>query len=223
MNAAIYLRVSGRRQDEENQAEDCRSLCSSRGWFVCEPVREVGSAALNRPRWRGLLDRVHRGEIGAVVVWSLDRMGRDMAGILADVKAIRAGGGVLASVREPWLGQGLSQVEDLLLAVMAWFAEFERRRMRERVAASHERIRHNLQTRGEHVTRAGKIIRRFGRPDALTWEQRRDLETLAMVVPRPCVSALARRYGVARATVRAALDKLRNAPGEPLAESDTPK
>jgi DNA invertase Pin-like site-specific DNA recombinase len=220
MKAAIYLRVSGKRQDEENQRADCERLAAARGWDLdcSEPHREVGSAIKNRPVWRALLASVHRGEVASVIVWSLDRIGRDMSGILQDVRAMRVAGGCLVSVREPWLGQGLSQVEDLLLAVMAWFAEFERRRMRERVAASHERIRHNLETKGEHVTRDGKVIRRFGRPDALSWEQWRDLETFAPYCGIN-VSALSRRYGVARATVRAALVKLR----AKLAESDTAK
>lgn len=220
MTAAIYLRVSGKRQDEENQRADCERLAAARGWALDgnEPHREVGSAVKQRPVWRALLAGVHRGEVASVIVWSLDRMGRDMGGILQDVRAIRAAGGALVSVREPWLGQGLSQVEDLLLVVMAWFAEFERRRMRERVAASHERIRHNLATKGEYVTRDGKVILRFGRPDALSWDQQRDLETLAPF-NAISISALSRRYGVARATVRAALNKIR----AKLAESETAK
>jgi DNA invertase Pin-like site-specific DNA recombinase len=215
MAAVIYLRVSGKRQDEENQLADCRALCSSRGWPTHEPVREVGSAVLNRPRWRALLDRVHRGEVGAVVVWSLDRMGRDMPGILADVKAIRAAGGILVSVREPWLGQGLGQVEDLLLAVLAWAAAFERRRNIERVAAAHARIRRDLETTGRHVTRAGKTIRRFGRPSAMNEDQREQLwkcyQARKAAGALGTISALAREFQVSRATVRAALAESRTA------------
>ena len=51
MNAAIYLRVSGKRQDEENQRADCEHLAAARGWALDgkETHREVGSAVKNRP------------------------------------------------------------------------------------------------------------------------------------------------------------------------------
>ena len=203
MNAAIYIRVSGKRQDEANQIADCRRLCESRGWLAPILAPEVGSAVKNRPVWRELLARAHRGEIGAVVVWSLDRMGRDMYGILSDWQALRKVGCRLASTREPWLGGEIGEVEDLLMAVLGWAAQFERRRMLERVHAAHDRIRANLAATGQHVTRAGKTITAFGRPVAFTPEMDEKIQTSA--AKGISISALAYSWGVSRATIRAAL------------------
>ena len=215
MTAAIYIRVSGKRQDEENQRADCERLAATRGWALDGngPHREIGSAVKNRPVWRGILARAHRGEISAVIVWSLDRMGRDMFGILSDWRALRAVGCKLASTREPWLGSDLGEVEELLMAQMAWAAQFERRRMLERVRMAHDRIRRDLAETGQHVTAAGKTIRRFGRPNSLTPEMKEKIRTSR--AKGVSISAIAYSWGVARATIRAAL--------KPLAESESTK
>jgi Site-specific recombinases, DNA invertase Pin homologs len=166
------------------------------------------SAVKARPVWQAVLGLAHRGEISGVCVWSLDRMGRDMLGILQDVRTIRGTGAILVSTREPWMGQTLGAVDDLLLGVLAWAAEFERRRLIERTQASIDEIKQHIATTGTHTTRAGKTIARLGRPNALTPEQRAHLESLAQTAGiHPCISALARIYGVSRATVRAELAK----------------
>lgn len=208
MKAAIYLRVSKAQQDEGNQLAACEQLCHSRGWEPLPPYREQMSAVKARPVWQSILGLAHRGEIGAVCVWSLDRMGRDMLGILQDVRTIRGTGAILVSTREPWMGQSLGAVDDLLLGVLAWAAQFERRRLIERTQAGIDEIKQRLAATGAHTTRAGKTISRLGRPNALTPEQRSHLEALAHTAGiHPCISALARLYHVSRATVRAELAK----------------
>ena len=215
MKAAIYLRVSGKRQDEENQLAGCLRLAEVREWQTLPPFREVGSAVKNRPVWHGLLARAHRGEINRVIVWSLDRMGRDMFGILTDWRDLRASGCALVSTREPWLGAGLGEAEDLMMAAIAWAAQFERRRTLDRVHEAHARIRANLAAKGEHVTKAGKTIYGFGRPRALL--AREENELIACWNGGSNVSQLAKRFGVARATVRAILGPVK------LAESESHK
>ena len=203
MKAAIYLRVSGKRQDEENQIAACELLCRVRGWDCVAVLREVGSAVKQRPVWQGALACARRGEIHAIVVWSLDRMGRDMFGILADWRNLKAVGCQLVSTREPWLGGEIGEVEGLLMAVLGWAAQFERRRMLERQNAAIDRLRHDLATMGKATTRAGKTIHRFGRPSSLGPEhvaKVRESRRLGV-----SISALAYSWGVARATIRAAL------------------
>jgi len=81
MKAAIYLRVSTDGQTEENQEPDCLRLCAARGW---EPVviRETESGAKERPEWRRVVELARRGQVGAVVFWALDRIGRKSLQIL---------------------------------------------------------------------------------------------------------------------------------------------
>jgi len=134
MKAAVYLRVSTDRQDEKNQEPDVLRVCRARNW---EPVifREQESGAKTRPEWEAVKQEVHRGEVGAVVLWALDRAGRDRVRLAHDVAELTRKGATVVSVREPWLDQPAGPMRDLLLQIMAWFAETERARLIERTRA----------------------------------------------------------------------------------------
>jgi len=142
MNVAIYLRVSkdDGSQDEANQEPDCRRACEGRGWAdpLVFPERESG--AKERPVWRQLLELAHQGKVNAVVVWSLDRVGRTMWKTIDDVRALERCGCRLVSVRESWLDTG-GPAAPLLLAIFAWVADHERQRLVERTRAGLERAR----------------------------------------------------------------------------------
>jgi len=134
MKAAVYLRVSTDRQEEANQEPDCLRVCSARGW---EPVifREVESGAKRRPKWDEVKHAVHRGEVGAVVVWALDRAGRDRVRLSGDLAELSRKRAVVVSVREPWVDQPVGPLRDLLIEIMAWVAASERARIQERTRA----------------------------------------------------------------------------------------
>ena len=154
MKAAVYLRVSTERQEEANQEPDCLRVCAARGW---EPVifREVESGAKRRPKWDEVKRAVNRGEVGAVVVWAMDRAGRDRVRLAADLKEIAHKKAALVSVRESWLDQPEGPMRDLLVMLFAWFAEAERTRLRERTMAGLDRAR-----------KMGKRLGRKPTPDA---------------------------------------------------------
>lgn len=140
--AAIYLRVSSKdgRQDEANQEPDCRRVCEARGWPVGAVYAERESGAKARPVWSDVLELARRGQLRAVVVWSIDRIGRSMWQVVADVRELGRLGCSVVSVREPWLDTG-GPTRDLLLAIFGWVAEHERERLRERVRAGLDRAR----------------------------------------------------------------------------------
>jgi DNA invertase Pin-like site-specific DNA recombinase len=140
MKAAVYLRVSTGKQDEANQEPDCLRVCGSRQW---EPVlyREQESAVKHRPQWEAVKLAVHRGEVGAVVVWALDRAGRNRVQLAHDIAELTRKGAVVVSVREPWIDQPVGPLRDLLIQLMGWFAESERARLIERTRAGQETAR----------------------------------------------------------------------------------
>lgn len=142
MNVAIYLRVSkdDGSQDETNQEPDCRRLCEARSWPRPMVFAERESGARERPVWNQLLEYAHQGEVNAIVVWSLDRIGRTMWKTIDDVRALERGGCRLVSVRESWLDTG-GPAAPLLLAIFAWVAEHERTRLVERTKAGIARAR----------------------------------------------------------------------------------
>jgi putative DNA-invertase from lambdoid prophage Rac len=141
MKAAVYLRVSSRdgRQDEENQEPDCRRLCEARGW---EPViyRERESGVKERPVWRSVLEAARTGQVRAVVVWALDRIGRTRVQVAHDLAELLRWRVDVVSVRDPWLDQA-GPMRELLVQVMAWVAEGERQRLIERTHAGLARAR----------------------------------------------------------------------------------
>ena len=82
MRAGIYLRQSRDRYGTGlavgRQREDCLRLCSDRGW---EPVQYVDNdvsaySGKRRPAYERMLADIEAGQLGAVVVWDLDRLHR---------------------------------------------------------------------------------------------------------------------------------------------------
>ena len=140
MNAGVYLRVSTRKQDEENQEPDCARLCEARGW---SPVwyREQASGAKRRPEWDRLLEACRVGQLRAVVFWAVDRTGRNKVQIAHDLSELLRWGAVVASVKDAWLDTAPGPMRDHLIDVMAWVAEGERIRLIERINAGLTRAR----------------------------------------------------------------------------------
>ena len=84
VQAAVYCRISSDRDDTklgvERQERDCRKLCADRGWTVagvyCDNHISAADPKKKRPEYERLLKDIASGQIGAVVVWSEDRLHR---------------------------------------------------------------------------------------------------------------------------------------------------
>ena len=137
--SACYLRVSTEGQTTENQRGEVEALARARGfepaWF-----EDHESAVKSRPGFDAMMAAARRGEVQAVVVWSLDRFHRHMANCVRDVQELARLKVRLLSVREPWLDQE-GPMRDLLVAIFGWMAQFERERLRERTRAGLDRAR----------------------------------------------------------------------------------
>jgi putative DNA-invertase from lambdoid prophage Rac len=137
VKAAIYLRVSTVRQTTENQEPECLAACAAEGW---QPVvyRETKSGAAARDVWNQVLADARAGRVGAIVVWSLDRMGRNFWAIHDAIRECDTRGIVVVSVREPWVRSLQCQpvLRNLFVSVLAFAAEVERTRTIERISAS---------------------------------------------------------------------------------------
>jgi len=149
---AIYVRVSKAdgSQTVANQEPEVRAAALARGFEIVETFEDRESAMRHRPAFDRMMAAARRGSYSAIVVWSLDRLGRGFA-CFDTYRALSNYGVTVVSVREPW-----SEVEgpqrDLLAAIMAWVGGFERQRLVERTRAGLDRAR-----------RQGK---RLGRPKA---------------------------------------------------------
>lgn len=169
MKAAIYLRVSSDRQDAANQELQVRALCIARGYSV-EPrheyrVTEKGDAERN-PVKEACREAARRGEFNIIVVWALDRWTRGgISDLLPDVAQMKKWGAALVSVHEPWADTSDDGTGELMLAIAAWNARQEKRRLSDRNRATAQRLRSELQKKGKLVSkRSGKIFANLGRP-----------------------------------------------------------
>lgn len=184
MKAAIYLRVSTDEQQHANQLPDCERLCAARGW---EPVVhvETESGAKERPGWARVLEQARLGEIGAVVIWALDRAGRSRVQVAHDLGELFRWRVQVVSVRDPWLDATPGPLRDLLVQVLAWVAEGEREQLVQRTKAGLARARQQ-----------GKTL---GRPKA---DEKQLRLAAAAVAGGATLMGAARVFGVGRTTLR---------------------
>ena len=79
MKVAIYARVSTDKQELEQQIEACRKYCLFKGFKIWHIYKDIGSGAdwFKRPGFNELLAALRRYEYKAVVVFRLDRLGRN--------------------------------------------------------------------------------------------------------------------------------------------------
>lgn len=189
MKAAIYLRVSTEEQQHANQLPECERLCTARGWDPVVHV-ETESGAKERPGWSAVLELARRGQIGAVVIWALDRAGRTRVQVAHDLAELFRWQVQVVSVRDPWLDVAPGPLRDLLVQILAWVAEGERDQLIARTKAGQLRAR--AQGRAP------------GRPKA---DPKKIAKALRLVANGMRPTEAARQTGLPRGTVRTYLAK----------------
>jgi len=154
MRAAIYARVSTADQTCENQLIDLRRYCAARGWDATEYVDTgVSGAKDRRPALDQLTADARRRKVDTVVVWRLDRFGRNLRHLITTIEDLNAAGVSFVSMGENI--DTASPTGRLLLGIMGSFAEFERERIRERIHAGLARARRQGQKLGRKRQRIG--------------------------------------------------------------------
>ncbi len=129
--ALVYIRVSSEEQVENyslgTQEEICKRTARIKGLEVLEVFREEGRSAKNivgRPELLRLLDycRKNKKEIGAIIVYRIDRLSRQTEDFLAIRRKLTEYGIAIISANEP---TGSSPSEKLLETVLAGFAQHD--------------------------------------------------------------------------------------------------
>jgi DNA invertase Pin-like site-specific DNA recombinase len=140
VRAAIYARVSTFDQEPENQLAELRHYSTARAWTVAEYVdRGVSGAKDRRPALDELLKDARRRRFDVVVVWRLDRLGRNLRHLIVLLEELHALGIAFVS-----LGEGIDATTPagkLQMHILGAIAEFERARIAERVKAGLLRAR----------------------------------------------------------------------------------
>ena len=142
MKAVAYVRVSTKEQDERNQRQAIGEFAKSRGieimgWFVDKGVS--GSKKFKeREAAQALIHYINMNKVDAVVVFAIDRLGRNMEDTVNTIQDFEAKGIRVISVKEEFLQTMDPNIRKLILSILSWVAEFERKRIRERQLAAWE-------------------------------------------------------------------------------------
>src|SRR6202521_305311 len=176
MRSALYQRVSTLDQNPENQALELRRYIAARGWSTVEYVdRGVSGAKDRRPALDRLLIDARRRRFDVLVVWRLDRLGRNLRHLITLLEELQALGIAFVSLNEGI--DATTPAGKLQMHILGAIAEFERARIAERVKAGLQRAR----AQGKRLGRPRKA-----RP--------------AIVVPGGSVREAARSWGVSKST-----------------------
>jgi DNA invertase Pin-like site-specific DNA recombinase len=176
-----YGRVSTVEQTADNQRMEIESAGYAVEYWFADTVSGKAHAA-QRKQFGDMLTKLRKRD--TVVVSKLDRLGRDASDVLATIKALAAIG---AEVIVLQLGKVdlTSTAGKLLVTMLAAVAEMERDLIVERTQAG--------------LARAKAEGKTLGRPTKTTPEQRKAMAQ--GYANKQSVSALAKLYGVSRATV----------------------
>jgi len=178
-----YCRVSTLEQTTENQRREIETA-----GFAIRPQRLIeehisGSvAASERPGFIRLLDRMENGDV--LIVTKLDRLGRNAMDIRKTVEQLAA-----SDIRVHCLALGgvdlTSPAGKMTMQVISAVAEFERDLLLERTHSG--------------ITRARASGKRFGRPSALSEDQK--LAVIVRLKAGESISAVARQFSTTRQTI----------------------
>jgi DNA invertase Pin-like site-specific DNA recombinase len=136
LRAVVYARVSTVKRSQSTsiprQLAELRTVCRRWRLVASESDRETGGRD-DRPGLQRALEHVRRGRADILVVHDIDRLGRDVRSMLANVDAIHASGGhffLLDRSIDTSTPEGR-----LTFTILAALAEWQRRNLRERVIA----------------------------------------------------------------------------------------
>jgi putative DNA-invertase from lambdoid prophage Rac len=134
VKAAIYARVSTAEQNWEMQVTDLTEFVGRMKWEKTEYL-EKETTRKRRPQLEQLLKDAAARRFDVVIVWKLDRFGRSVRELVANIEALdRAGVRFIAKESQIDTDQR-NPASRLLLHVLASVAEFERDLIRDRVTA----------------------------------------------------------------------------------------
>ena len=140
MRSAIYARVSTFDQEPENQLAEIRRYVDARGWTSAQYVdRGISGAKDRRPALDELLKDARRRRFDVLVVWRLDRLGRNLRHLITLLEELQALGIAFVSFNEGI--DATTPAGKLQMHILGAIAEFERARIAERVKAGLERAR----------------------------------------------------------------------------------
>ena len=141
MKTALYIRVSTKdgQQDTSNQRVQLEEACKRWGYdivHVYEDNESGGKGGRERKQFAQMFADAAKKKFDIVVFWALDRFSRQGIRMTLEYLQLLESHGVgFRSLQEPYLNTDNELVRHILLGVMSYFAELERKRISERTKA----------------------------------------------------------------------------------------
>jgi DNA invertase Pin-like site-specific DNA recombinase len=187
LRLGLYARVSTQEQQTlALQRDAMTAYAAQRDGVIVLSIEEISSGARERRQREALMQAARRRAIDAIVVWRLDRWGRSLADLIGTLQELHSLGVGFISLSEAL--DFTTPVGRAMAGLLAIFAEFEREILRERVKAG--------------IAQARRRGTRHGRPP-IVGHHAEDVQRLAAAGLSK--SAIARRVGISRASVRRCL------------------
>jgi DNA invertase Pin-like site-specific DNA recombinase len=151
MRVALYCRVSknDESQDPINQLSPLRDYAKAlSGEVVGEYVDKASGSNGDRKEFLKMLEDADKRKFDLLLVWALDRLSREgISNTLGYIQRLKKNGIALRSLQESWVNSEDGPGE-VMIAVLAWVAQQERKRIIERTKAGLEKARKNGKTLG---------------------------------------------------------------------------
>jgi len=167
MRAVAYIRVSTKEQDENVQRSEISKFASSRNISIIEWYVDKGESGAKpfkeRPEANRLLQELDEVKPEAVVVFAIDRVGRTMLDTVQTILELEEKGIAVISVKEEWLQTLDANMRKLILSILSWVAEFERRRIRERQLSAWEAGKQKGRPKKVPDSTIEHYLRRYGK------------------------------------------------------------
>ena len=148
----LYLRVSTQDQNTESQSLALLDWCAKQGIYNHEMFTDHGisGAKESRPALNQLMERVERGEVEQVIVFSFSRFARSVSHLLKALQKFKDKGVRFHSVTEAL--DTNSPMGMALFTILGALAQLERELIRERVIAGLK----NARAKGKKIGRVRK-------------------------------------------------------------------
>ena len=183
MNVALYIRVSKDEQHPENQEIALREFCQRQGHEIVKVYIDhgVSGAKMIRKGLGEMLAHAQLGHFQGIVIWKFDRLGRNLAGLLALVDELRKMNIELISITENI--DTSTPGGNLIFQVFGALAEFEREIITERINAGLNRARKEGKLLGRDIgaERKQKILETYLETGVLRETARRTGEAYSTV------------------------------------------
>lgn len=147
MKVAIYIRVSKRDMNPDNQKLQLVKFAESKGWEF-EIFEEKESTRKTRPVKANLIQMLRERKFEGVLIWKLDRWARSLQELMLELDELTSKKIEFVVMTAPI--DTTSASGRLFIQILGAFAEFERDLISERTIAGQDRARAEGKRIGRH-------------------------------------------------------------------------